>query len=600
MLRTISATAEPLYGADIIRAAKHLTGDWRIVHGLSSTETGAIANLVYRWDTPVPNGVLPVGRACPDTIIHLVKEDGTLAAAGETGEIVVTSRFVALGYWNDPAASDAAFRTDPADSRLRRYRSGDLGRWRADGTLEHLGRNNRKIKLRGYSVEPYEIECALLSLPGIRDATVIVSGEGQEARLVAYVVGPADRSSGPVIRGLLAERLPAHLIPAQVTILDALPLTPRGKVDRNALPVVAFKASPVPMRPPSTATERTLTLIWQRYLKFEGVGVDDNFYDVGGTSLQAFLIFASIAQKLGHDLPPTTMLEAPTIALQAALLDRKGTASKASKLIAFREHGSQPPLFLVHAGFGEIAYGRELARHLRSDRPVYGVRPPALDGKERISRTLESIAADYLAELRTVQANGPYFLAGHSFGGWVAFEMACQLERQNESIGFVGLIDTYAKSTPKYRETAVPRLARHAKALHRRSLRSVADYVGTRAVKNFSFGVEAARLAALGWLPKNVGKWTIGLPSYAMRPDLYRRIHRRASRNYRPQVFGGRIVVFGAQGMAETHETHWSPLIRGGVTVVEIPAGHSSMVWPPHSETLAAAFDAFLGSTARP
>ncbi|HMI96542.1 MAG TPA: non-ribosomal peptide synthetase [Micropepsaceae bacterium] len=599
MLRTISASSEPLYGEDILCAARHLTGDWRIAHSLSSTETGTIANLVYGPSSPVEQGIAPAGRVVRETDVRIEKENGTLARTGETGEIIVKSRFLALGYWNDPAATEAAFRTDPVDPTLRSFRSGDLGRWRGDGTLEYRGRNNRKIKLRGFSVEPYEIECALLAVPSVRDAALVVVGEGANARLVAYVVGPPDKSCGQVIRAAIAARLPSHMVPSQVVILDSLPLTPRGKLDRPALAALqSVKVSGASSRPPSNAVECALVQIWKKCLNLLEIGVDDDFYELGGTSLQAFLIFARIAQTQGRDLPPTTMLAAPTIAKQAALLQDEGSPRKTSKLIAFRDSGLGSPLFVIHAAFGDIGYARELARHLKSDRPVFGVRPPTLDGTEPIARTMEAIAADYIAEIRTVQRKGPYFLAGYSIGGRIAFEMAQQLVRRGETVAFLGLIDTFEKSSPKKRETVSPRASRHMKALRQRTLGEMANYIGMRAAKNLDYGLAVARLAVLEHLPRGIGLVLVKLPSYNLRPDLYRSIHRTASRRYTSQPYAGSITLFSAKGLTEFHRKYWQPLALGGLTVTEIPAGHTGMVWPPYSALLAEGFDACLESRA--
>jgi acyl-coenzyme A synthetase/AMP-(fatty) acid ligase/thioesterase domain-containing protein len=595
-LRKISAQAEPLYGQDIVCAARHLTGDWRIVHGLSSTETGVIANLIYGPSSQTKQGILPVGRVVRDTTVRIERDDGTIAGIGETGEIVVSSRFLALGYWNDRTATESAFRTDPMEPGLRIFRSGDLGRWSADGTLQHLGRNNRKIKLRGFSVEPSEIESALLGVPAVKDAAVIVVDEGPNARIVAYVVGPSDKS-GQAVRTAVAARLPSHMVPSQIIIQDSLPLTPRGKLDRNALMTLPVEVSRVTSPPPSNAAERSLVRIWQKYINLPEIGVDDDFYEIGGTSLQAFLIFAAIAQTFGHDLPPTTMIEAPTIAKQAALLQGRLSHQNRSKLIAFRDHGSHSPLFLIHAVFGDISYGREMVRHLKSDRPVFGLRPPTLDGRETIRRTMESIASDYIGEIRTVQPTGPYFIAGHSFGGRVAFEIAQQLVRGGETVAFLGLIDTYEQ--PKRPETAAPRIGRHVNALRKRPLRDIANYLGIRVAKNLTYGIAVTRLAALERLPKGIGLQFIKPPSYTLRRDLYRNIFRRALRHYTSQPYVGSIVVFSARGMTEYHRTNWQPLAVGGLMVTEIPAGHVEIVRPPNSVLLAEAFDVCLNMSDR-
>ncbi len=368
----------------------------------------------------------------------------------------------------------------------------------------------------------------------------------------------------------------------------------------------SVRASGASSRAPSNAVERSLVRIWQKCLNLLEIGVDDDFYELGGTSLQAFLIFAGIAQTLGRDLPPTTMLAASTIAKQAALLQDGVSPRNTSKLIAFRDSGSGSPLFVIHAAFGDVGYARELARHLKSDRPGFGLRPPTLDGSEPISRTIEVIAANYIAEIRKLQHKGPYFLAGYSIGGRVAFEMAQQLVRQGETVAFLGLIDTFEKSAPKNRETVAPRAARHAAELRQRTLREMASYIGMRVAKNLDYAMAVARLTALEYLPRGIGSRFVKSPLYTLRPDLYRSIHRQASRRYTSQPYAGSIALFSAKGMTalfsakgmtEFHRTYWQSRALGGLTVTEIPAGHTAMVWPPYSALLAESFDACLDRT---
>lgn len=591
-LKRIAAAAEPLYGTDITRAGRHLTGDWRIVHGLASTETGMFANVVYTASTPVAPGILPVGHVVSDTDVRIEKIDGTPAQVGESGEIIVESRYLALGYWDDPALTQAAFRNHPDDPSRRSYRTGDLGRFRADGTLEHLGRHNRKIKLRGYSVEPYEIECALLGLPDVRDAVVIVVGEAPDARVVGYVVGPKGNSPDQAIRTQLAERLPAHLVPAQIVVLDAMPLTARGKIDRAALsqPPDPGPQRNVGFRAPANDHEHRLTAIWQRVLKIEKLGVDDDFYELGGTSLQAFLIFARITAEFSHDLPPAVMLEAPTIAKQAELLRNPANASPA--LVPFRRMGALAPLFVVHARFGDIMFVKEIVRDLKSDRPVYGFQPLSLDGARRIPRNIEGIAAHYLADLRKVQPKGPYHLAGYSWGGHLALEMAQQLIRHGESVAFLGLIDsTYKITYDVPGEAASARFKRHFSALWRHG---TSHYVLRRINKTLIYRLEVIRKAMLN-SPNNLRLWLHSPVPYVQRADFYRYLHSAASARYIVTPYSaGPIHMFASRGRSKEQQEAWSAIASGGLIVREIPAGHYEMVWPPHSATLAAALDEFL------
>jgi acyl-coenzyme A synthetase/AMP-(fatty) acid ligase/thioesterase domain-containing protein/acyl carrier protein len=593
-LRFVSCVSEPLYGVDVARAANHLTGDWTIEFSYGTTEVGRVAGNIMGPQTRLESGVLPVGKIQPGYEVWLENEDGAVTRSGHSGEVIIKTRYLAGGYWNEPELSAATFPVDPSDDS-RVYRTGDLGRWREDGLLQHVGRKDRRFKLRGHTVELYEIECALLRLRGVTEATVVFLSDGpDEASIVGYIVGP-EASAARVVREQLAKELPAHMVPAHIVVVKALPLTVSGKIDRAGLPPpVPDKALAPSSRLPRTETERALSLIWQGVLNTTAIGIDDHFDDLGGTSLQAFQIFAEIERALGYDLPPTAVFEAPTIARLAALLEGRISNRETSKLITFCDRGSKPPLFLIHAGFGDLAYARELARHLKDSRPVLGLRPPKLDGTERLTRTLEGIAADYISEIRTVQPAGPFFLAGHSFGGWIAFEMARQLWSLGETIGFVGLIDTYAKSA---RNPPAPRVVRHVKAMRRKSIRELVEYVGVRSEKNLAYVFAAVRLALRERLPTRIGRTIINSPSYDVRPDLYRRIYRRALRRYVPQPLAVPLVLFSASGLSEMHRTHWSLLAKSSLSVIETAAGHSSIVWPPYSRETAAALDRCMEGT---
>ena len=587
-LRFIHAGSEKLYGQDVVRTARHLQGDWRILHTLASTETGLIAAQLFTPSHLPEAGIVAVGRPLEGIEVSIEDQYGTLVPPDTVGEIVVRSRFLAQAYWNNPELTAKVFEADPLDSAIRIYRTGDLGRWRSDGMLEHMGRKGRRIRVRGFNIEPAEVESELMRQPGVADAVVLPHKDGtDEASLIGYVVAPLNTSAS-AIRDGLAKRLPSHMVPSQVVVLDSFPVASSGKLDRKALPPpqegrTAFRA-------PSDHTERTLASIWGDILNLPSIGIDDDFYDLGGTSLQAFLIFARIAAKFSRDLPPTTMMRAPTVAKQAELLRRSETDVPPT-LMPFRTTGALFPLFVVHARFGDIGYARELARNLKSDRPVYGFQPPALDGSHRIPRTLEAIAAGYLADLRKVQPNGPYYLTGHSWGGRLALEMAQQLMRQGEHVAFLGLIDTsYHATYGMPSESAVARMKRHVKALRYPGIGSYLSNGVTRTAIHYM----RLSTAIVRHLPNSI-RLQLGRPvPYLRRPNFYDHIYQAATRRYTVRPYTGSITMFASQGKSEEQRTQWSGVALGGLTIREIPAGHVDMVGPPYSAILAAAFDECL------
>jgi acyl-CoA synthetase (AMP-forming)/AMP-acid ligase II len=236
-LRFVGVTSERLYAQDVVRLSEHLEGDWRIGYRYSSTESPTIAAQVFIPSCLPDAGVVAVGHPVDGAEVCIKDERGALVAPDEIGEIVVRSRFLGQGYWNNPDLTAKVFQTDPLDRAIRIYHTGDLGRWRSDGTLELMGRNGSRIRLRGYNVEPFEVECELVRQPGVTDALVLLydGAVGQEPCLVGYVVAPPNASPS-AIRSALAERLPSYMLPSHIVVLDSFPIARSGKIDRNALP----------------------------------------------------------------------------------------------------------------------------------------------------------------------------------------------------------------------------------------------------------------------------------------------------------------------------------------------------------------------------
>jgi amino acid adenylation domain-containing protein len=597
-LRLIRNVSEPVYSDDIARAATHLGDSALVSQSLAMSEAGTVAVHTARPSVPRDPGVQPVGTPVRNMEIRLENEDGTVLGPGEVGEIVLRSRYLSLGYWKDPETTAANFRTDPVDPTLRLYRTGDLGRWRSDGDLEYFGRRDRKVKVRGYTVELYEIERALLRIPGVQDTAVILDQDRpQDPRLLAYVVatGEIALEGGKYFRELLAKELPAYMVPAYVGVLEKMPLTSRGKVDRGALPSPPSRdARSENYRAPSDEHERALAQIWETTLEIPEVGVDDDFYELGGTSLQGFLIFTAIAATFGHDLPPTTMIDAPTVAKQAELLRDPSRAAAPTQLLAFRPRGSGPPLFIVHGAYGGIMFVREVVRDLKSDRPVYGLLPMPLDGKHIIPRTVQSIAAGYIAEIRRARPHGPYLLSGYSSGGWIAYEMAQQLMQQGETVSFLAMIDTVSDQwKTDANEVSADRVKRHLRAVQRQNMFRIVPYLAKRIMGTIRHHFHVVK-RIFTHLPNLIRMFT-GRPSpYTERRTFYYWLFSRAARTYSPKPFAGPLIIFSSKGQSEWHKKRSGPLALGGLTVKEIPAKHLEMVWPPYSTMLAEAFDAFL------
>jgi len=464
--------------------------------------------------------------------------------AGVPGELCLGGGGLTRGYLGRPDLTAGRFVPDPfgpPGSRL--YRTGDLARWLPDGRLDLLGRIDDQVKIRGFRVEPGEIEAVLESCPGVRQAAVVVrdlpSGERSLAGCLAGVAGegPDPRS----LRALLIQQLPAHMVPAELIVLDDLPLSPNGKVDREALKrrLAGRPAEPRGATPPADGIERSLAAIWEELLGVTGVGREEGFFDLGGHSLLAVRLVARVERELGRRLPLTALFRGATLAAMAAEIRSAPAApaamdGPASPLVPLREGGAGRPFFWFHALDGRTLCYADLVRHLPV-RPLYG-----LEDTGSGAASLEDLAARYAGAIAAAQPGGPCLLGGWSFGGLVAWETARRLEGMGREVGLLALLD----SRPPDPGAAVPDLG-----------------------------------GALGGTVPNA--------------DLRAAVHARleALRSYRPGPLAGPVVLFlagdhpreEAAGLAAL----WRPLAPGGLAVETLPGDHFSLLREPAVAVLA-------------
>lgn len=300
-----------------------------LVNGLGTTETGIVRQFFVSRETATRDGLLPVGYAVPDVEVFVVDETGNRVSHGVVGEIVVRSRFLAVGYWKDPHRTAEKFRSDPGAETERTYRTGDLGRMAVDGCLEHLGRRDDVVKIRGQSVDPSIVETALVAIPDVADAAATIRdcGDG-ECELVAFVVTRASRRPTPAqIASALRDRLPDPMVPSMIIIRDALPVTPFAKIDRAAVAALAANLAASPpsqaRRPVKTALEREIATIWSNVLACASIPGDVAFLEMGGNSLQAMQILVRVRERLGVDMTAEDFFRLSTVASQARFLEAR-------------------------------------------------------------------------------------------------------------------------------------------------------------------------------------------------------------------------------------------------------------------------------------
>lgn len=408
------------------------------IYGLSECST--VAAGVVRVGDEIGSGPLPVGHPVEGVRITVEDPDGVAVAPGAVGEIVVDSEMTALGYLGDAAATASRF-VSVGEGR-RRFRTGDVGRV-VDGQLQHLGRIDHQVQISGVRVELGEVEVTLRRLPHVAAAAAAsyVDARGH-TRIVAFAV-PAhgEMLHAEVLRRALARTLSRHAVPDRVLVVAEIPQLAAGKVDRRAFVELAQKAdaaAPATTRA-ATPREAVLQALFADVLDRDAVGLDDDFFALGGDSLRAASLVAGLGERLGIEAPLAVLLEAPTPSTLAAALE----LGRDSRVVVVRAGGDDTPLFLVHDGGGGIIWAAPLAAEVGGERPVYAIAPDPLEAVQA-TPSFEHLARSYVEDLRRVQPTGPYLLFGSSLGGLIAFAMTRELERAGESVALLCLGDAPA------------------------------------------------------------------------------------------------------------------------------------------------------------
>ena len=425
----------------------------RLVHCYGPTETTTYATTCEVHTIADDADSVPVGRPISNTQVYVLDAQQQPVPLGIVGEICIGGDGVALGYLNRPELTAEKFVQDPFNPGALLYRTGDLGRWTADGLLECIGRNDDQVKIRGFRVELGEIQARLATFAGIQDAVVLAREEVPgDKRLVAYFTWAGEPVAVESVRAYLHAHLPEYMVPSAYVALEQLPLTANGKIDRNALPVPAWDASTSrTFETPADALEQTLAQRWAEVLKLEQVGRHDSFFELGGHSLLAIRL-VNLLDEAGLPVSLAELFQHASVAGVAAMLRQRGDdVLPDTRVITVRSSGAQAPLFLVHEFSGMDVYFPALGQHLPGDYPIYGL--PGLALGEAHLNSMEGLAARMVGLIREIQPHGPYRVAGWSFGGVLAYEIAMQLLGLDESVAFLGLIDSY-----------VPRLTDQGKA----------------------------------------------------------------------------------------------------------------------------------------
>jgi amino acid adenylation domain-containing protein len=412
---------------------------------------------VTAWECQRGEGAknIPLGHAIANVQLYILDTMLQPVPIGVAGELYIGGMSLARGYHQRPDLTAERFVPNPLSSEAgaRFYRTGDLARYRADGAIEYLGRIDYQVKLRGFRIELGEIEAVLLQQPAIQQAIAsIYKDTSDNPSLVAYLVANGEPPASEALRAALKEVLPDYMVPAAFVFMDAFPLTPSGKVYRQGLPAPDMSRASIEddsYVAPSEIIHFQLLNIWEELHSARPIGIRDNFFHLGGHSLLAARLVARIEQVFGKKISLSTLFAGPTIEGLTLALQQQTQPGPRSPLIPVQITGSKKPFFFLHGDWtGGAYYCFKLARQLGPDQPFYVLEPVVFDDNQAIP-TIESLAASYLALMRAVQPEGPYYLGGYCNGGVIAYEIAQQLQDQGQQVDLLALVDPATGSFAK-------------------------------------------------------------------------------------------------------------------------------------------------------
>ncbi len=538
------------------------------------------------------NKAIPYGRPLHNQTFYILDSQQQLAPIGVTGELYIGGIGLARGYLNRPELTTARFIADPFSTKpiARLYKTGDLGRYLEDGNIEFLGRIDNQVKIRGIRIELGEIEAALLQCPEIQETLVTVNASNLEQKsLLAYsILKPNSTLTSQQLRNFLATQLPEYAVPADFIFTDAFPLTPNGKVDLKALLTTPTKRASMMNNslPLQSPLELKLSQIWSDVLNVKPIARDDDFFALGGNSLLALRLFEQIHKSFGANLPLATLFEAPTISQLASIIlnQKQKVLSSHSSLVNIQPYGSKPPLFCIHAVGGNVLNYHPLAKALGNDQPFYGLQSRGWDGRELSLTSIEEMADEYLQAIKSVQPQGPYYLGGHSFGGFVAYEIACQLEQQGEAVAFVALFDCIGPKTTD--KNALQKMYIHFTNFTQLSTFQALDYVKSK----IKYRLKAKVLRSA---QKRYFKFVeLFLSPQQKLVFKINNLNYQIFRKHTPQTYGGKLTLFRAK-IRDAKAYHdadggWKGVALGGVDTYEIPGDHNSILLQPDTAQIIA------------
>lgn len=585
------------------RILKQATSLWNVYGPTETTIWSTIKQIKANDET------ITVGRPIDNTSIYILDKFLHPLPPGTAGEIYIGGDGVARGYLNRPELTNEKFVNDPfsATTGAKMYSTGDMGKFMADGEIECLGRIDTQIKIRGYRIEAGEIEHHLVNEYNIKEAIVIaVPDKNGIDKLVAYIVindAYLAESSTAQLKGWrdsLRSLVPDYMVPDDFITVPAMPLTPNGKIDKKALANQNSKLAESinVFIAPRTDVEKLVADTWSEFLEIGNIGIYDNFFELGGHSLIAVQVMTRIEKLTGKRLPLATLFENSTVEKLALMLEMDGKSIVWDSLVPIKTTGNKMPLYIVHGAGLNVLLFNTLASGMHADQPIYGLQAKGLNGIDEPLSNIIDIAAHYNASIMAQNPTGPYALAGYSFGGIIAFEMAKQFQAMGKEVKMLAMFDTYAYRSP-YHDPFVTQYYKRGKFFMRKLVYNLSFHEGIgHTIAHNSTGIKR-RLTKVLWKISNDEEQQ-GFFGYSNRID---EMNILAEKRYQLQPHNIAVEVFRAEQrtfyLDDFENMGWKQYALKGVNVHKIPGGHNTIFKAPNDKIFASILQNCLDEAAK-
>ncbi|MFI5158591.1 MAG: amino acid adenylation domain-containing protein [Sphingobacteriales bacterium] len=527
---------------------------------------------------------ITIGKPVDNTKVYILDDSLNIQSDGIIGEIFIGGEGVAKGYLKRPQQTEERFISDPFSSepKAKMYKTGDLGRITSNGEIQYLGRSDQQVKIRGFRIELEEIEYALLKAEFVKEAVVTTKNDVADPCLIAYIVPTSNidtESAKAELKQMLAAELPDYMIPNDIEFISLIPVTPNGKIDKSALPIPISQnaESKKGYVAPNTETEKQLAEIWQNLMGIKQISIESDFFALGGRSLLAVQVMARVAKITGKHLPISALLNNPTIRKLASYLNSNEITNGWNSLVAIRQEGDKIPLYIIHGEGLNVLYFNDLAMNMDKGQPVYGLQARGLKGDEPLG-DMEQIAASYVEEILDQNPEGPYYLAGYSFGSYVAVEMRKQLKAIGKEVKLIIFDSDAEKSEFKSLRYLFPRKIK-------RNLPRVFNFVKSILTNPVRIFQQTLKKIQSQRALKQDSK------------EFYRQIKkiqlklRIALKNYTIEPFDDKVYLFKAKicthYVDDKEFLGWKKYAKNGIDICEVSGDHLSMLLHPNVEDFA-------------